>query len=193
MADRKYLKYEIADYLVRTAEWWKGWGVRKWVNANPRIVIICAAATTVLLAGVMFAITRKEDIAKPEDYPKAYYYDLNTGALFVDKKDLDTPTHAPSGKLANGQLAGVKAYVFSYDQNPDESERFIGFLEVRDVNNIGGTSGDSKAKWGEGKLIKRVGDKRWVAANSKEGRKIFDSVVYKTNKNGEMPIPCVPK
>ena len=193
MADWKYIRYQAEEYLERTAEWWKEWRVRKWINANQRMVIIFTAATMVLLVIVIFAVTKKKDIAKQDDYAKAYYYDLNTGQLFVGKKDLDTPIEAPSGRLANGQPAGVKAYVFSYDQNPEESERFIGFLEMKDARYTGGSGSNTGAKWGEGKLIKRVEDKNWVTANSPEGRKIFDSVVYKTNKNGEMPIPCQPK
>lgn len=193
MADWKYVRYQAEDYLERTAEWWKEWRVRKWVNANPRIVIISAAATTVLLIGVIFAVTRKKAIPKPEDYPKAYYFDLNTGKLFVGQRDLATPTEAPSGKQANGQPAGVKAYVFSYVENPDESQRFIGFLEMQDAGYTGVKEINPETKWGKGKLIKRVEDKKWVAANSAEGKRLLDGVVYKANKNGEMPIPCQPK
>jgi len=61
----------------------------------------------------------------------AYYYDLNTGELFVDKAGLIPPIDAPSGPLKGtaDTKAGVRAYVFTCGED-SESDRFIAWIET---------------------------------------------------------------
>jgi hypothetical protein len=112
------------------------------------------------------------------------------------------PIEAPSGPLENGEPAGVKAYVFSYKGEPNESERFIGFLETftpeakRNQTSSANPSGDSAAElikqWGEGRLIRRIEDEKWFAANSKEGRAIIENT-FRPNESGERARYCPPE
>jgi len=47
-------------------------------------------------------------------------------------------------------------------------------------------------RWGYGKLIRRIDDNRWVAANSAEGQAILKEV-FVPNANGERPSYCWPR
>ncbi len=60
-----------------------------------------------------------------------YYYDLNTGKLFVAATDDFPPIEAPSGPAPDGRKAGVRAYVFSCGDCDDPTKRFIGYVMRR--------------------------------------------------------------
>jgi hypothetical protein len=83
-----------------------------------------------ILLTTVIGLLSSGEAPKVKEYKKGWFYDLNTGKLFVAKSKLIPPIEAPSGPLENGKPAGVKAYVFSYKYEPNESERFIGFLET---------------------------------------------------------------
>lgn len=182
----KYLKYDIQEL-------WSRLSIRKWVNTNPRIIILVTNVSVIILIVVIFGMVRSSGVMKFDNYRKDWYYDLNTGQLFAKDKDLLPPISAPSGPLPNGGPAGVKAYVFSYVKDPNNSERFIGFLEINDPNYtvIKNSSGEPR-KWGEGKLIRRIEDKTWYRADSKQGREILKQALT-PNKEGENPYYCPPK
>jgi hypothetical protein len=62
---------------------------------------------------------------------KAYFYDLQTGMLFVGDNSAIPPIPAPSGKKSSdGQDLGVRAIVFSCGNCKDESSRYIGYVET---------------------------------------------------------------
>lgn len=122
------------------------------------------------------------------EYKKAWFYDLNTGKLFVEKKTETPPIDAPSGSLPDGSKAGVGAYVYSYLPNPAESDRIIGFLWKTDPQ---ADIYDSADRWDTGKLVKSPNDQEWVKAGSKKGKKII-SGAFKKNENGIEPIDCLP-
>ena len=65
----------------------------------------------------------------PKRSGQIWYYDLNNGRLFTGKATDIAPIDAPSGPLPGGAPAGVKAYVFSYGDCDDESQRFVAWLE----------------------------------------------------------------
>ena len=190
-----WLGYEIQQRSEQLAA--KLLAVRQWINAKPRIIIGITAISVFILLMIVIGQLIPDKAPKIEEYKKAWFYDLNTGKLFTAKSDAVPPVKAPSGPLPNGQPAGVKAYVFTYAYEPNESERFIGFLEIADpsfekektapaASNTGGTQ-----RWGQGKLIRRVEDKQWVAGDSKQGRAILEEALL-VNENGERPEYCPP-
>ncbi|MFB0524031.1 MAG: hypothetical protein ACETVZ_00700, partial [Phycisphaerae bacterium] len=150
------------------------------------------------LLGIAKWLTIPDKPIRLEDYKKAWFYDLNTGKLFVAESDQIPPIEAPSGPLPNGRPAGVKAYVLSYVYDPNESERFIGFLETTDPkrqsdsSRMVDTNAGSAKQWGKDKLICKVKYKHWVPANSRQGRAIVEEA-FIPNENGERPHYCWPK
>ena len=195
------MSFRIPDWLgYEIREKWEGvvaklLGVRRWLNRqNPKIIISITVFTVLLLLMIVIGLLLSGEPPKVKEYKKGWFYDLNTGKLFVAKSKLIPPIAAPSGPLENGKPAGVKAYVFSYKYEPNESERFIGFLEVftsearRNQTTSTKSRGDSAAElikqWGDGRLIRRVEDEQWFAANSNEGRAIIENV-FSPNENGE--------
>lgn len=203
------MSFRIPDWLgYEIREKWEGLvvkllGARGWINRqNPRIIVGITVVTVLLLLATIIGLLSSGEAPKVKEYKKGWFYDLNTGKLFVAKSKLIPPIEAPSGPLENGGPAGVKAYVFSYKDEPNESERFIGFLETftpearRNQTNSATSGGDSAAElikqWGEGRLIRRVEDEKWFAANSKEGRAIIENA-FGPNENGERARFCPPK
>ncbi len=199
------MSFRIPDWLgyeIREKWEWlisKLLDVRRWINRqNPRIVIGITVVTVLVLLVVVISLLSGPEAPEVKEFKKAWYYDLNTGKLFVAKSDLIPPIEAPSGPLPDGSLAGVKAHVFTFATEPNESERFIGFLETSDPNAEISSTGaasqktDSAASWGHGKLFRSVEDEKWVSGSSKEGRAILNEV-FAPNKNAERPRYCLPK
>jgi hypothetical protein len=187
-----WLRYEIQQRWERLAI-----NIRAWVNKNPRVVIGITAASVSILLIVVIVLLIPQETVKVEDYEKEWFYDVNTGKLFVAKKDLVPPVQSPWGPLADGRPAGVRAYVFSYKPDPNESERFIGFLEIPDPNAesaASGSDGPSKGArlWGEKRLIRRVEDEQWYPANSIEGRVILKEL-FLPNEDGQVAIYYPPE
>lgn len=188
-----WLRFELAEKWERlTARVPIAWTTtRKSINVNPRVVVgITIASLAVLLLIVIWLLIPGERTLEYEEPEKAWFYDLNTDKLFVAKSNLVAPIEAPSGPLPDGRPAGVKAYVFSYAAEPNESNRFIGFLETSDPNAPATASGSEE--WGEGMLIRRLEDKAWAPANSKKGLAIVKEA-YQANENGESPSYCSPE
>ena len=127
---------------------------------------------------------------------KAWLYDVTAGKLFVAGSDEAVPIKSPYGPLADGNAAGVRAYVFSYKTEPNEAERFIGFLEKPDPN-AGQFEQEKWAvrsgwkTWGRGKLIRSVDDEQWYPADSFEGRRIISWLTW-ADPNGRRAIYIKP-
>jgi hypothetical protein len=139
-----------------------------------------------------------EKVEQAETYEKEWFYDLKHRKLFIVKKGPLPPIEAPSGLLANGELAGVRAYVFTYSDDPNTTDTFIGFLETTDPN-VDKSSirpMDLRVSGAEiftnGRLIRRVKDKEWVEANSEEGRAILKET-FRQNESGKIPQYIAPK
>jgi len=188
-----WLRYEIQHLWER-----RGINIREWINTNPRIIIGMTFASVLILLVMVICMLMPEETIKVEEYDKEWFYDLNTGELFAAKSGLIPPIKAPSGPLLNGEPAGVRAYVFSYSNEPNESNRFIGFLEIPDPNakddkllSLGSTATGAEL-WGQGRLIRRVEDERWVPANSNDGRAILGELFY-PNARGEIANYCSPE
>ncbi len=196
-----WLRYEIREKWERLAA--KLLDVRRWLNRqNPRIIIGITVVTVLVLLTIVIGLLSGPKAPEIKEYKKAWFYDLNTSKLFVAKSKLIPPIEAPSGPLGNGKPAGVKAYVFSYTYEPNESERFIGFLETftpeakKNKSKSAKSKDDSAAElikqWGEGRLVRRVEDEQWFAANSDEGRTIIEEA-FLPNENGEHARYCPPQ
>jgi hypothetical protein len=181
-------KWEDIKYEIH--EQWKRLDIRERINQSSRSIIVITCFSIFILLVVVWQLRSDGTVKRIGDYKKEWFYDLNTGKLFVAKKGLTPPIEAPSGLLPNEQLAGVKAYVFSYKYEPNESERFIGFLETIDPNaeqneyKFVKTKVSGDKQWGRGKLIRRVEDEEWFSANSYQGQSILKEV-FLPNENGE--------
>jgi len=195
------MPFKIPDWLgYEIREKWEGLvvkllGARSWLNRqNPKIIISITVVLVLILLTTVIGLLSSGEAPKVKEYKKGWFYDLNTSKLFVAKSKLIPPIEAPSGPRENGEPAGIKAYVFSYKYEPNESERFIGFLETitpearRNQANSATSRGDSAAELikqgGEGRLIRRVEDEKWFTANSNEGRAIIENA-FNPNENGE--------
>jgi len=130
----EWLKYDIKRKRERLGLWWKDLAVRKWVNENPVFVMAITGASVLLLSVVIVWLVRPEHVPKVAEYKKEWYYDLNTGELFIAKKGLTPPIEAPSGPLPDGGPAGVRAYVLSHVDEPNEAEHLIAFIEIATSN-----------------------------------------------------------
>lgn len=194
MPDLGYLKYEIK-------EWWERLAIREWINRNPKIIIGITGISVSVLLVILVDRLIPNKAPKIEEYKKAWFYDLNTGKLFVAESDEIPPIKAPSGELFEGESAGVKAYLFSFSSEPNESSRFIGFLEkftpeakkhLSDLFDLRtDRTEESIRHWNQGRLICRVPDRQWFPANSKEGEEILEQVLL-PNENGKQARYCPP-
>jgi len=185
-----WLRYDIQHFWERTNV-----NVREWINSHPRIIIGITTISMLVLFVIVIYMLIPERTIQVEEYGKEWFYDLNTGELFAAKSDLIPPIEAPSGPLSNGEPAGVRAYVFSYSDEPNERNRFIGFLEMPDPN-FKLDSFDSRLsgaqRWGQGKLICKPEDNKWVLANSQEGQAILQEF-FQPNEKGEVAHYCPPE
>lgn len=190
LPDLQYFGYEIK-------EWWERLELRRKINQNPKLIIRITIASVAILLVIVVWLLWPEKTTKVEEFEKEWFYDLNTGKLFVAKSGQEPPIEAPSGPLPDGRRAGVRAYVFSYVNEPNEAQRFIGFLETADPNVGRSTSTsaqptvDEGSYWGRGKLIRRVEDAKWVTADSERGRYILRKV-FRPNEEGEQARYCRP-
>ena len=125
-------------------------------------------------------------------------HDLNHQRLFPVKSGQLPPIEAPSGPLANGAPAGVRAYVFTYSDDPNTTDTFIGFLETIDPNVDKSSIGfmdlrvSGAETFSKGRLIRRTKDTEWVEAISEEGRAILKEA-FRKNESGKIPQYIAPK
>ena len=191
MPDFGYLKYEIKGFWERLA-------IRDWLSRSPILII---SASVLLVFGViafLVWLSLPEKVVQVDTSEKQWFYDLNHQSLFVVKSGQLPPIEAPSGPLANGAPAGVRAYVFTYSDDPNTTDTFIGFLETIDPNVDKSAIGPMDLRvsgaetFSEGRLIRRTKDKEWVEANSEEGRAILKEA-FRKNELGKIPEYIPPK
>jgi hypothetical protein len=172
----------IPEWMRREIQYrWERLEIRKWLNANPRIVVSITGAAVLLLLITLGLLMSGNPPVKVEKSEKGWYYDSNSGKLFTSRMDKPPPVQAPSVPSVEAQPAAVKAYVFTYADEPNEAERFIGFLVMPDPNaslsaDISHLSG--VRRWAYGKLIRRPDDDEWVPADSPEGHAILKGLLF---------------
>jgi hypothetical protein len=189
------LRYEIRHQMERLGHGLEWIGIGERINA-PTWAVVGAACLAALVLIRLAAWIFTPSPARPfKETPKAWFYDLNSGSLFVVAGHSEGPLAAPSGPLPEGGPAGVRAHVYSYVLDPNESGRFVGFLERPDSNAGADRQGPNAAEagqWGHGRLIKRTGDKEWVSATSPAGCEILQALT-RPNERGQTPIYQVPR
>ena len=191
-----WLKYEWHEKWERLSSRLRLGDLRDWINEHPGAVKTAAGVSALLL--VLIAIQRlRPDEPEMVEPRKEWYYDLNTGQLFTAESGLAPPIKAPSGPTPEGKMAGVRAYVLSYVYEPNEAERFIGFLETTATDEMLAKASErprdssGASRWAQGKMIRRVRDRQWVLADSEEGRAIREEA-FAVNENGETPSYIAP-
>jgi len=191
-----WLKYEIIHRLEKIDSRREDSSLRMWLQSHSGMIVIVTIICISILLFELIALYGSNQGDEVIEQKKEWYYDLNTEQLFVSRAGLDVPIRAPSGRLPDGSYAGVRAYVFTYSLNnePNESELFIGFLEKPDPNMKGSEPPQnlSGAKlWGYGKLIRTVDDPNWVSANSPQGQEITEPL-FSRNTKGQTATYCPP-
>jgi hypothetical protein len=187
-----WLKYELREKWEGSRERLRLPGLRDWVNEHPGAVKTVAGVSALLLVVVAIQQFRPDEPPVVEVPEKEWYYDLNTGKLFAAERGLTSPIKAPSGPTPDSEKAGVRAYVLSYVGEPNEAERFIGFLQTVATEEMLANAPkrprtpSAANQWARGKMIRRVADEDWVLADSEEGRKIREEA-FAPNENGETP------
>jgi hypothetical protein len=191
MPDFGYLKYEIKG-------WWERLAIRDWLSRSPILIISVSVLLVVGLIVFLVFLSLPEKVEQVDTSEKQWFYDLNHQRLFPVKSGQLPPIEAPSGPLANGEPAGVRAYVFTYSDDPNTTDTFIGFLETTDPNVDKGSIGYMDLRvpgaetFAKGRLIRRVKDKQWVESNSEEGRAILKEA-FRKNESGKVPQYIAPK
>jgi hypothetical protein len=194
----EWFKIELREKWDRLSERLRLPSIRGWFTEHPTVIVWVAGVLGLLLLVIVIPkLIPDKPPPKPVRVDKEWYYDLNTGKLFVAPPG-QPPIEAPSGPLPDGRPAGVRAYVLSYKADPNESERFIAYLETTGSLNIqskppsGSDGGSAAPKSGKGRLIRRVDAKFWVPADSPLGLWILREA-YAPNKNGQQPNYCWPR
>jgi len=193
-----WLRYDLQGRWERFSQRVRGSGLLGWTSEYPRAVAGLAAGS--ILALLLVAVPRLFfDRASPlYTLDQEWYYDLNTGRLFVTDGGRTPPIDAPSGPLPDGGRAGVRACVLAYVDDPNETERVIGFLETTAAKEspagrpLPSPPKNPAMEWAKGRLIRRLSDKDWVPADSPQGQAIL-SEAFVPNTKGERPFYCRPK
>jgi hypothetical protein len=183
-----WVKYELLE------RWHKA---RRFVNKNPRAVWGITLASGFVLSLVLISILSRPARPKPQISHRAFFYDLNTGKLFVGSAADPGPVEAPSGPLPGGGPAGVRADVFTYVNDPNENDLVIGYLEKPDPNFVPSDDAlekmiSARARWAQGKLLRRVEDTEWVPADSSRGKWIQQQAA-KRDRFGRIPRYYTPQ
>lgn len=181
--------------------------LRDWMNNNSAVVTILAVVVLVISLGVIIMNSSGRSGARIVDM---YYYDMNSGKLFVGKSDQLAPIDAPSGPYRD-QPGGVRAYVFACGECPDNIDgatladlqsngAFVGWMEMYTPEAKAALTQQQEGPpadmafyeaFERGQLVKRPEDEQWVQAQSEPGFRITEQITTKC-PSGEMPQPCFP-
>jgi hypothetical protein len=163
-----------------------------WLRRSP--ILIISVSTLLVVGTIVFLVwlSLPKKVVHVDTSEKQWFYDLKHRKLFIVKSGQLPPIEAPSGPLANGEPGGVRAYVFTYSDDPNTTDTFIGFLETTDPNVDKSSIGpmDLRVRGAEiftkGRLIRRVKDKEWAEANSEKGRAILKET-FQQDESGKIP------
>jgi len=169
---------EWDEFKYQLREFSESLDLRARINKNPKPILALAIITFSVFAAVVISMLGDGAPSPVTPTDSEWYYDLNTSKLFAAPKGLTPPIDAPSGPSAHGSAAGVRAHVFTYVQEPNESEYYIGFLETEQPGGI--------------KLIRRVRDPNWQPVDSLQGRTIITEA-FIPDANGEPPSQYYPQ
>jgi hypothetical protein len=99
-----------------------------WLNKH---AIKVTAVVLVVIATCIYAIYRETSPPDQHAVPifNAYFYDLDTGKLFIARMSEPSPIPVQGAK-PGAAPTGVKANVFACRSCEDEKDRFVGFVEM---------------------------------------------------------------
>ncbi len=181
-------------------------------RSETRRFLTVGLVLTVLL-GALFALLWQ---LKPQPTPKTFtgdwYYDLNTNQLFPGPLGAIPPIAAPSGPLADGTPAGVRAHVYGCG-DCSEARRAIAYLETYSAESqqrlrqlrqakfgiesaganrqLAARPDDGALLVGEASLVKRPTDPEWVVRGSAAGQAIVTGSLPRCPP-GVFPRECPP-
>lgn len=162
--------------------------IREWLKNNPVIggAIVAGIMLTAILILVLSLLPTNPT---PASTPNNYYYDMQSGELFVADVSLIPPIKAPSG----GE--GVLAQVYACGECGDDSELFVGIL--RKYSPAGKQAIENDMPPGVENELVRLTDEgsRWVPADSEPGRAYRLQAVAdaKAACKGKKPKICFPE
>lgn len=155
-----WVKYELIERWHR---------VRDVINRSPRLIygitLVCVFVLILTFIGLLSGPKRPEIV----HYKKAWFYDLNTNKLFADKEN----------------HKAVRAHVFTYVNEPNEADLYIGYLTKPDPNTSASTSTVEM-------LVCTVEDANWVSVDSPKGKMIVKTALARDEK-GRIPRYQPPK
>jgi len=189
------LTRELRHHVERLQDWVRQLGLPQWVNESRRLIIGVTCLCVLLLVVVASRALKSSPGHVFQHGKTAWFYDVNTGKLFLAGYKQVGPIAAPSGPTPGGTLAGFRAHVYSYVLDPNESDLVVGFLEQPDPDAPRKASASDMrdiGRWAQSRLIRRVKDKQWVPAKSPEGRAIIEAMM-EPNEKGQIPVWHVPK
>lgn len=167
--------------------------VRDWMNNNSALVTIAAVVILVISLGVIIMNTRGRNSYGPIEL---YYYDLNTGKLFVAMSNEFPPIEAPSGPYGDrGLPGGVRAHVFSCNDCGDfegmtaeqvaQTGAYIAYLEMYTPEGKAALTADPEDPEAESMmvdpmeqtLVKTIDGDRWLSMYSEEGYQVTEQTI----------------
>ena len=190
-----WLSYEVRHRFERLGDRFERLDIKARISDHPRAAATIAFLLVLLFLSGVVRIVRRAPSRPFRESKKVWFYDLNTGELFSASSKQVGPIEAPSGPRPNGEPAGYRAHVYSFLRDPNESERFVAFLEKPDPNaNVKELNPDRSnvKEWARGRLIKRAGSDTWVAPTSPRGQQIMQQVTH-PSAYGQIPIYQTPQ
>lgn len=84
-------------------------GLRDYMNNNSSVVTIVAVVVLVIALGII--VMTSKGPGRSGYIVDIYFFDLNTGKVFIGKSDQRPPIATDSGPTTDGKKAGVLAYI----------------------------------------------------------------------------------
>ncbi|MFA5554452.1 MAG: hypothetical protein WCZ89_05085 [Phycisphaerae bacterium] len=165
------LKYQLIEFREK---------IRDKINHNPRMIfgitLICVFVFIVTAFGLLAGRNKRP---RPASHNKVWFYDSNTGKLFAA-----APKHS-----AAIEDSVVRAYVFTYVNEPNENQLYIGYLTKPDLDS---KSSDSKDQSDKPFLVRTINDANWFSEDSPQGRQIIRTALQR-DETGRIPRYWPPK
>lgn len=174
---------------------------------------ITVTATLVLVASVAFTMYQFVTGGPTSGAGSVYYFDQNTGKLFIASGNALSPIDAPSGPMPDGTPAGVRAHLYAgstISKNLDGKE--IGDLEplgvtlvylemynsdaqhtAQEIANSGRAIPRGPASPVQrGRMVRRPSDAEWVPAGGKAGKMLSLQSIRDLREGDHEPAPVYP-
>ncbi|MDP6152609.1 MAG: hypothetical protein QF785_04470 [Phycisphaeraceae bacterium] len=191
--------------------------LRDWINQNSSVVTVSSIAILIICLGILFKQFVSPHGPRGPRITSVWYYDLNTKTIFASGSTATPPIVTDSGPLSEDMAeAGVRAYIFSCGECPDDltgkaaeelesDDAFIGWLEkyspeakaemekpLKDRDKaVPPVAFEFLMIWEEGHYIQEVGDEQWYLAMSAEGIETMHSL-REACTHGKYPKRCYP-